>query len=298
MSPATAPDFRPRLAPIRPRRCTVNLHFPGSWAVRPNPLARELARRARAWLGASVDDETYRQLSVGELGNWPFPFAEEDRAETITRAMAACALGIDRKAELNEAFGRAMSGKWMSRYASHVAERVRVERLAELPTVNDHLLRCRASLGLRAAFDLIEYQIAWELPGEVAADPELQEALYAAADCVAIGKDLCGFTNDRAQGRANFVLCAANEFGDDAGEAFKWVSHMHTCQVQELRRYETVLMTRYPRHPMLTAWFDALHCAIYGFAQWHSRAPRFQATHLADGWTVQITITPACPDPF
>ena len=88
------------------------------------------------------------------------------------------------------------------------------------------------------------------------------------------------------------------EFGDSEADAFKWVTHMHSRAVQELGQLESILMKRYPQHPMLTAWFDALHCAIYGFAQWHSRAPRYRAVHQTAGWTVQITITPACPDPF
>jgi hypothetical protein len=49
---------------------------------------------------------------------------------------------------------------------------------------------------------------------------------------------------------------------------------------------------------MLMAWVDALHCMIYGLAQWHSRARWFQASREMAGWKIAVSISPACPDPF
>lgn len=348
MSPATVTAAQTRIAPLRSRRCTVNLHYPDTWAVRPNPLADELARRAHAWLRqrgvitCPADDDKFHKLSVGEYANWPFPFADEDRAEVITNFLALWIFYDDmieegddgqRGAifeairgssladgqldspylrcwrELGKACAGVMSQGWTDRHAARFAawvDSVREEsanaqilrRSGCYPSLSDHLARRRANIGMAPNMDFIEYQIGWELPEEVLADPDMKAVESAAADCVAICNDLFGFTKDRSFAWANFVSCAMQEFGDSPAEAFKWVTHMHSRKVQELRQHEATLMKRYPRHPMLTAWFDALHCVIYGFAQWHSRAPRYRATHEASGWTVQITITPACPDPF
>jgi hypothetical protein len=88
------------------------------------------------------------------------------------------------------------------------------------------------------------------------------------------------------------------EFGDDAGEAFKWVASMHTRQVRRVRELEGALLERHAAYPMLMAWVDALHCMIYGLAQWHSRAGRFQAVREMAGWKIAVNVSPACPDPF
>ena len=58
------------------------------------------------------------------------------------------------------------------------------------------------------------------------------------------------------------------------------------------------LLLRHAEHPMLMAWVDALHCMIYGLAQWHSRARWFQASREMAGWKIAVSISPACPDPF
>lgn len=348
MSPAAATATNARVAPLRSRRCTVNLHYPDSWAVRPNPMADELARRARNWLRqrgvitTAADEDKFHNLSVGEYANWPFPFAEEDRAEVITNFLAlwifyedileeggdgqsAAVLdairGLPAPAgsvesahlrcwrELGEACATVMSAAWTERHARRFAEWVDavveesvqaqiLRKTGVYPSLAEHLKCRRANIGMAPNLDFIEYQIGWELPEEVLADSDMKAVESAAADCVAICNDLFGFTKDRRSIWANFVSCAMNEFGDDAGEAFKWVTHMHSRKVQELRQHEALLLKRYPQHPMLTAWFDALHCVIYGFAQWHSRAPRYRAIHESGCWRVQLTITPACPDPF
>jgi len=323
----------------------VNLRYPENWAVRPNPIADELARRARNWLRergilrTPAAEEAFVKLSVGEYANWPFPFAEEDRAETITRFLALWIFhddvleesGVaDREAirqaiaglpgsggepflpcwrELGQTCAAAMSAAWTERHAERFAEWVdsvceentralEYRATGQYPRLSDHLLRRRANIGVIPSLDFLEYEIDWELPEEVLRDPKMAVVADAAADCVAICNDLFGFTKDRSNRWANFVGCAMAEFGDDMGEAFKWVAHMHNSQVQKIRQNEALLLKQYPEHPMLAAWFEALHCMVYGFAQWHMRAPRYRPVHESDGWTVQITITPECPDPF
>jgi hypothetical protein len=118
---------------------------------------------------------------------------------------------------------------------------------------------------VEALVELLEYQLGWALPAEV----DVRELMEAAADCVAIGRELIG--------HGALVDCVMREFGDDAGEAFKWVASMHTRQVRRVRE---------------------LHCMIYGLAQWHSRAGRFQAVREMAGWKIAVNVSPACPDPF
>ena len=348
MSAAAISANQPGFAPLRSRRCTVNLHYPDSWAVRPNPLADELARRSHSWLrqrgviNTPADDEKFHKLSVGEYANWPFPFADEDRAEVITNFLALWIFyddvieeaddgqreaiydairgsdaPIDRAdtgylhcwRELGRACAAVMSPAWTARHAARFEEWVAsvreesehaqfMRRTGEYPSLGDHLRRRRANIGMKPNLDFIEYQIGWELPEEILTDPDMKAVEDAAADCVAICNDLFGFTKDLSCRWPNFVSCAMQEFNDEAGDAFKWVTNMHSCKVRELRQREAILIKRYPQHSMLTAWLDALHCVIYGFAQWHSRAPRYCGTHEFNGWTAQITVTPACPDPF
>lgn len=302
MSVAAAAFPNSRMTPRKTRRCTVNLHYPETWAVRPNPMAEVMESRTRAWmrgrglLATAAEAERFDGVYAGECGNWPFPFAEPERAEVITHAMALWATGERRGWEaIDMLLGTSMSREWLTRYRTHVREWVNsLDRAPAGGPVGEYLARRRTAVGMRANLDLIEYQIGWELPAEVIADEDLRGMLDAAADCVTLLRELFGYGG----GQAGLVDAVMREFGDDFGDAFKWVSHMHQRQVRELRERETRLVARYPEHPMLLAWSGALHCAIYGLAQWHSRARRNRTTHSSDGWTVQLTITPACPDPF
>lgn len=284
MSAAAVPINRSNPIPGRGRRCTVRLHYPPSWAVRPNPMAAELERRALAWLGAHVAARI-RPFAVGEMANWPFPFADEERAEVITMLMALHVAGVD-SGELDSALARGMSPEWMARFAARAVGG------------GDHLARRRADMGTSRFIALVSYQLGWEVPGAVLADADMRAVEVAAGNCVAIGRDLFGFGGDARERAPNLLTEVMAEFGDSVGDAFKWAAQMHTRQVRDVRRHETALVARYPEHPMLTAWFDALHCMIYGFAQWHARAPKYSATQELAGWTVQIAVSPACPDPF
>lgn len=282
------------MIPPRVRRCTVSLHYPDHWAVRPNPRAEEYAARAWAWLSAkglqTGDGERFRSLAVGELANWPFPFADDARAEVMTKALAWRMMrGGECPEELRTAFTGAMSAGWVARHLGRLREWARAKG-GERGTVRAELARLRARSGMLPAMDFVEYEIGWELPEEVFADSAMREVEEAAGDCMAIMKDLFGETE--------LVAYVMEEFGDSAGEAFKWVNNMHARQVRRLRDLEAGFYERYPQHPMLTAWFDALHCVIYGFAQWHSRAPHCRTVHERTGWAVTVTVSPACPEPF
>ena len=145
--------------------------------------------------------------------------------------------------------------------------------------------------GSGAMLDLLEYEIGWELPAGV--DRAALEELVC--DCLSIVSDLFGY---RRGAGANAVACVMREFGDEFGDAFKWVGHVHSGQVRKVKEAEIRLLARYPEHPMLLGWVEALHCLLYGLAQWHSRTERCAAVHEGDGWTVQLTVAPACPDPF
>lgn len=251
MSAAAVGISRVRLAPLRVRRCSVTLHYPESWATRPNPMAGALGEIVEARMGGRCA----RDLEVGLGANWAFPFAEGERALVITQRFAEWACGV---CDLD--FGGGSTGEWL---------RWR-----------------RAEMRVEGLMALLEYELGWALPAGV----DVRELMEAAGDCVAIGRELIG--------HGALVECVMREFGDDAGEAFKWVANMHTRQVRRVRELEGALLGRHPEHPMLTAWVDALHCMIYGLAQWHSRAGRFQASREMAGWKIAVSISPACPDPF
>lgn len=251
MSAAAVGISRVRLAPLRVRRCSVTLHYPESWAARPNPMAGELGRLVEARMGGRCA----RELEVGLGANWAFPFAEGERAEVITQRFAEWACGVREGALVGASTG-------------------------------EYLRRRRAEMRVEALVELLEYQLGWALPAEV----DVRELMEAAADCVAIGRELIG--------HGALVDCVMREFGDDAGEAFKWVANMHTRQVRRVRELEGALLERHAAYPMLMAWVDALHCMIYGLAQWHSRAGRFQAVREMAGWKIAVNVSPACPDPF
>lgn len=288
-----------RALPPRNRRCTVALNFPEVWAVRPNPRAGEYERRCGIWLrergllATAAAEEQFHHLLAGEYANWPFPFADDERAEVITKELALRTLGLNRRCwrELEQAFGRVMSPGWMERHAARVAACAGACRGSSL----EHR---RMNVGMLPTLDLVEYEIGWERPAEVLADPDMAEVERAAADAVTLMEALFAFSADGRAGRSNLVARAMEEFDDDAGGAFRWVGQMHTCCLQDLRRSEALLLQRHACHPMLTAWFDALHCVIYGLAQWHSRAPRYRNVHQSGGWTIQITVRPECQDPF
>lgn len=239
------------MAPLRVRRCSVTLHYPERWAVRPNPKAVELGKLVEA----RMDGRCARELEVGLGANWAFPFADGERAEVITQRFAEWACGTR---------VRGVGGGTAGEYLRQRRTEMRVEALAEL----------------------LDYQLGWALPSEV----DARELLAAAGDCVAIGRELFG--------HGALVECVMREFGDDAGEAFKWVANMHTRQVRRVRELEMALLARHPEHPMLMAWVDTLHCMIYGLAQWHSRARCFQTAAEPAGWKIAVSVSPACPDPF
>jgi hypothetical protein len=214
-------------------------------------MAGELGRLVEARMGGRCA----RELEVGLGANWAFPFAEGERAEVITQRFAEWACGV-------------REGAWVG------------------ASTGEYLRRRRAEMRVEALVELLEYQLGWALPAEV----DVRELMEAAADCVAIGRELIG--------HGALVDCVMREFGDDAGEAFKWVASMHTRQVRRVRELEGALLERHAAYPMLMAWVDALHCMIYGLAQWHSRAGRFQAVREMAGWKIAVNVSPACPDPF
>lgn len=107
----------------------------------------------------------------------------------------------------------------------------------------------------------------------------------AAAHCVAIARNLFGFTRDVAAGVPDSVICA--------------IGGTHACAAGPgTASMGAAALAREPRHPVLTAWFEATHCMIYGFSQGHARAPRYRAVHEFVGMAVPVAVSPACPDPF
>ena len=229
----------------------MTLHYPESWAARPNPRAGELGRIVEARMGGRCA----RELEVGLGANWAFPFAEGERALVITQRFAEWACGT---------CGVALAGVSTAEY----------------------LRRRRAEMRVEELMALLEYELGWAMPAGV----DVRELAEAAGDCVAIGRDLIG--------HGGLVGCVMREFGDDAGETFKWVANMHTRQVRRVRELEVELLRRHAEQPMLMAWVEALHCMIYGLAQWHRRAGRFQAAGEMAGWKIGVNVSPACPDPF
>lgn len=133
----------------------VALIYPISWAVALSPFAHEAARRTESWLrerGVITDEAAatkFRRLAVAQYANWPFPTADLERAEVITKFLAlwifyddaieeqddgqqpqivrAIAGGLERCPpgdahlrcwwELGRAYARTMSPDWLARHA-------------------------------------------------------------------------------------------------------------------------------------------------------------------------------------
>lgn len=69
----------------------IALRYPARWQTPVNPHAGVVEQRTFAWLkevGALTDAKVMNRfllLSVGAYGGWPFPVADEEQLETITR---------------------------------------------------------------------------------------------------------------------------------------------------------------------------------------------------------------------
>ncbi len=77
-----------------PRSAEVSFHYPSAWSAPLNPLAGEMEVRAEAWLRErgvirdAADAEKFSQLAAGECATWPFPAADAERSELLTKFLA------------------------------------------------------------------------------------------------------------------------------------------------------------------------------------------------------------------
>jgi hypothetical protein len=203
--------------------------------------------------------------------------------------------------ELGQEYGRTMSAAWLDRHAARFSAWVeavgdereamtRLRRTGSYPTATEHLRRRRANIGMTPNLDFLEYQMGWELPAEVLADPLMLTVESCAADAVAIINDVFGFSKDRELRWSNLVSCAMQEREIGPRDAFEWACDLHDARLEKLVACERELLARYPRVRELQDWFVGLHYLIYGFAKWHSRAPRYQARHDIGSEEIRIKI--------
>lgn len=203
--------------------------------------------------------------------------------------------------ELGQEYGRSMSAAWLDRHAARFSawaaavedERKAMTRLrltGHCPTATEHLTRRRANIGMIPKLDFLEYQMGWELPAEVLADPLMLTVESSAADAAAIINDVFGFSRDRDQLWSNLVWCAMREREIGPRAAFEWACDLHDARLQQLIACERELLARYPRVRELQDWFVGLHYVVYGFAKWRSRAPRHEARHPIGGEEMRIRI--------
>ena len=203
--------------------------------------------------------------------------------------------------ELGQEYGRSMSPAWLDRHAARFSAWVeavederkamtRLRRTGACPTAREHLTRRRANIGMIPNLDFLEYQMGWELPAEVLADPLMLSVESSAADAVAIINDVYGFSKDRDQRWGNVVSCAMQDLEIGPRTAFEWACDLHDARLRTLLACERELLAKYPRVRELQDWFVGLHYVIYGFAKWHSRAPRYQARHHVGDEEIRIKI--------
>lgn len=234
--------------------------------------------------------------------------AGEGRVACVEQAVAGVltpgTLGdvhLDAWAELGRACAGVMSPTFMARHARRFAawvEAVSTERRAALDMrasgtrapLSQHLERRRHNIGMFPNLDFLEYQMGWELPEAVLVDPLHGAVERSAADAVAIVNDLFGFTKDRAGSWPNLVDCAMHELELDPPSAFRVVCELHDARVRALARDGRSLLCRHPGVVELARWLEGLHHVVYGFARWHSRAPRYQSRHTCGPHLVQLDI--------
>ena len=316
----------------------VTLEYPENWAILLSPIAYQMEQRAEAWLqekGVIRDEEStekFRKLSVGEYANWPFPLADEKRAETITKFLSLWIFyddAIEEKDdgqqdairdairgrpappsegnphlrcwwELGQEYSKTMSQAWLERHAKRFMEwvsSVQEEREAAMefrktgiyPDAADHLRRRCANIGMTPNIDFLEYQMGWELPEELLQDPLMKLIEVRAAEAVAIMNDLFGFSKDQHYRWSNLIPCLMQEFQLGPEDAFRWACDLHNARVHHITHYQHELLSKYPIRE-LSDWFDALHYVVYGFAKWHSRAPRYRSIHELDGRQIRVDI--------
>lgn len=306
----------------------ISLVYPREWAVPLNPLAKEMESRALLWLknrGVIYDratEEKFLKLSVGEYANWPFPLADAERAEIITKFLALwifyddlieeqddgqlhlidqAILGQDPRSphgsphlkcwwELGRAYARLMSVNWCRRHAKRfhewvlsVREESRVAQVfrhsGKYPSSISHLERRRLNIGMIPNIDFLELQMDWELSPEYLGDPALLELENISAEVVAIINDFFGYSKDMKLKWCNLVSCLMDDFKINPQESFQWVANLHNSRVLRFDQVAGELLDRWEGRPQLAQWVQGLRYIMYGFAKWHSRAPRYCHQH-------------------
>lgn len=192
--------------------------------------------------------------------------------------------------ELGQSYAKVMSGSWLDRHAQRFSSWVRSVRdeciaanqfreSGIYPSAAKHLERRRMNIGMIPNLDFLEYQMDWELSPDQLADPEMKRLENLSAEVVAILNDIFGFGKDQRLRWCNLVSCLAQEFRISLAEAFKWVCDMHNARVRDIMLLEPELIARSREPQQLVRWLNGLHHIMYGFARWHSMAPRYSSFH-------------------
>lgn len=204
--------------------------------------------------------------------------------------------------ELGRSYARQMSPAWLKRHALRFADwvaSVREEGEAAqafrasgiYPNAAKHLERRSRNIGMSPNIDFLEYQMGWELPEALLADPDLRQLEYLSAEVVAIINDIFGFEKDRRLHWSNLVSCLEQEFHIPLAESFRWVADMHQARIRAIGLLEQTLLSRYRDLPQLKDWLQGLRHIMYGFARWHAMAPRYTARpEVGEGESVEIQI--------
>lgn len=203
--------------------------------------------------------------------------------------------------ELGQQYARTMSRAWLDRHAQRFSEwvsSVAAERATAigfrtsgvLASAERHLDARRLNIGMLPNLDFLEYQMGWELPDEVLLDPLMRDVENAAADAVAIINDVFGYSKDRENRWCNLVACLAAAGEREPQHAFQGACALHDERIALLLEREQELIAKYSQRRELADWFAGLHCVVYGFAQWHSRAPRYRSRHVCDGREIRVRI--------
>lgn len=204
--------------------------------------------------------------------------------------------------ELGRAYARLMSVSWCQRHAQRfkdwmisVREESRVakiyRRTGKYPNAISHLERRRLNIGMIPNLDFLELQMDWELSEEHLSDIHLKQLEQLSAEVVAIINDFFGYAKDKKFKWCNLVSCLMEDFKVYPEEAFAWVANLHNSRVLRFDEVAQSLLKRWQGHAKLAQWVQSLRYIMYGFARWHSRAPRYcQEHHFSTGTWLQLGI--------
>ncbi|MCM2393687.1 terpene synthase family protein [Streptomyces albipurpureus] len=287
-----------------------HLHWPrshglleGEEVVRRHAGARYAELAARFY-----PDAVGEELDLGvDLMSWFFLFDDtfdgpdgEDPAragllvESVTQVLRRPATPADPPAvrAFSDLWRRScdgMSPQWRQRAAEHwrtylsgyVLE-ANHRQLGLMPTVEEHLLLRRETIGVYPTVDLAERIGGFEVPEHVYADGRLTAMRHIAAEVDTIHNDLCSVEKEEARGEIHNLLLILERQGCTRAEAVEEMRRMIRSRTERFLVLETGLtglcdsfrLTE-ARRVSVHRFADALRAVMRGDYDWAEQSGRY-----------------------